>query len=947
MPLIKKAPVTPKPAPSTETELPDTAALKSLTVSQLGGVLAETPENDPPDELPAKVAKHDEVPKAAERGECAKSTAVTAAHRTLPDDPDDRTEDMCDKPLAGATIVNRESCGAGRASAGDARTRALDDEVPIPLADETDSLNKPQLSDSLEAPAAAPPDDAAPEPTQRMEDDGSADADDRAAGADELAPPLDEAPRRDGEERPAAATAHAPASAANPGRATPAAPASAAPAAPARRGFTVPTAAKRSVGFAPPIAKGAAAVATAAAGSVGAAQAGGAGASLGDDETGDEQPCRARKSGAAKPRKPRESKGAKPKSSGGTRSKPAAGDDGAAADGEGGKKAVPASGGADEDMANDGDDDRKERKRVFATPSKRARDPTSAAGSDGEEEGDDHQAVLDARRARKRARKEAKAAKSSGSGGEGKGSKRSRSASGAKEASKPQKPSRAARKAEREASGEPKRPKSAYFYYSEAEMKRLRAGDAKVSMTESAKAIGAAWRELADTQKQPFAALAAVDAARYATEKSAWDKLNSHRGKTFATPSPKKAAAKPTRGSGSSPKSTAPRRLQPAAASALDEVAHEGGATLPKAEVWIAPAIFAPGDRVVWFPRGLAELCDEEAHKTDLQTAGLLAGAVELSKRTESEVRARVVRAEQPPTGSVAWTLALADDERTEDGERGGGAEYALPFIPAPECEVAQHIVQLAAFEAAIGKFREGDHISMPFGVPGGERRADGSVRGELWEGRIYDVDESCGAFGSLSVIWYEQLAQTGAWFMSAVQNDTSISPHECQPSEAHALWAANNGGPPPPSRRVLYGKAPELKATTVDDLDIAPADTSLGEYARVALLRLSTLESSKPFLCPVTSSDAAYHAAVPSPISLREMEAKLAKGEYRALEQLEVDVKTLINNAFVANGDDVLVFHQARELDKEWTRIKAELAAPAPPPADEDIDVARAPVEA
>lgn len=537
--------------------------------------------------------------------------------------------------------------------------------------------------------------------------------------------------------------------------------------------------------------------------------------------------------------------------------------------------------------------------------------------TDAMAEDDEYDAVLEARRAEKRARKEAKAA--------------------AKAAAKApaKKPSAAARRAEREASGEPKKPKSAFMFFSQAQSAAAaRDGGAKLSMPERAKVTGAAWRALDEAGKRPFEALAAAEKARYAEAKAAFDKTRPAGTKTFATPSPKKAPAKAK--AGGSAAVAKPRRLVAAravAAVAPPPAEEDRACVQPKDEHWILPVTFAAGDQVVWFPRALAELCSEQAHTKHLQTSGLLAGATRLAERADSEVHARVVRVEPPAPRNVVWTLALA---ATGDG----GVEYALPYIPAPDCEVAQHILLLSAHEAFAGKFKENDHIAVPFAVPGGERRADGAVPGELWEGRIYDIDESCGAFESLSVIWYEQVASTGRWFMSGVQNDTSVSPHDCMPSERHALWTANNGGAAPPGRRVVYGKAPGLKTTVVDDLDIAPKDDSLGEFARVALLRLSTLESSEPFLCPVPRADEGYHAIVSSPICLHEMEAKRAAGEYRALEQLKRDVDTLINNAFIGNGEDMLAFHQARELNKEWVRIQAELAPPASPP---DVEMADA----
>lgn len=1002
MPLLKK-PTAAVRTPLVETPAADsevnTAALKALTDSELGALAGSTTLDG------ATAPPASETPAADETPICDK----VPAGKTMQDggEPDNVTEDMsADKPLdAGA------DCGTDKENDRDI---VDEDDEPMPLAEDAGGARRSAPSSSpsgIDEPLATLNHAPELEPTQRMEEEGddlalSGNDGDEEGQPPSLAltqptpPPADKQPASGeaGGSNAADAGADEPSPADEPSVPAPA------PRAPptARRGFNAPTA--KRTGFASPVAVGAAmtAVAAAAAGASGAPTTS---TINDDDDDDDEQPARMRKpskGGSAKPRmhEPKAGQADTKKKSGARKPKRNKDDTDEQEDKEAGTRASgdgnaeqPA-GAEPRDDGGDGAEHRvdaearnidsgdggdgepappaKKRMRAFVLAA------TAAATNEDESGGaDEYDAVAEARRAEKRARKAAKAAaKAASSGG-----KKSHSGKVAKPA-KPVKLSAAARRAEREASGEPKKPKSAFMFFSQAQNAKAALDGSKVSITERAKAVGVAWRSLDEAGKRPYDELAAAEKAQYAIAKAAFDKDRAAgSAKTFATPSPKKPASKANGGGGSAAQAK-PRQLHPtqAAGASLAAAAPTPPATeeeedvnawAPKETVWLSDKVYATGDAVIWFPRALAELCNEQAHTKQLQTSGLLADATRLAQRTDCEVRARVVRSEPPASGNVVTTLVLVDDD--------GGAEYALPYIPITECEVAQHIVHLSLHESCAGKFKEMDHISVPFAVPSSERREDGAIRGELWEGRIYDgmqppcahircprrplpaaaapaarvpqhfqacahatqshfaastrpsaVDNTCGAFESLSVIWYEMSASTGQWTMRGIQNDTSVSPHECMPSEKHALWVANNGGPPPPSRRIVYGKAPELTPSCVDDLDIAPKDDSLDEYARITVLRLSTLESSQPFLVPVPRSAVDYHAVVSNPVCLREMEAKRKAGKYRTLEDLTRDVEALINNAYIGNGDDTLIFHQARELNKEWTRIQADLPAPA-----------------
>jgi len=385
-------------------------------------------------------------------------------------------------------------------------------------------------------------------------------------------------------------------------------------------------------------------------------------------------------------------------------------------------------------------------------------------------------------------------------------------------------------------------------------------------------------------------------------------------GTTINTPGPKSPSKKPVAGSQRSPK-TARRRLQPALSAEPDVPGEE--LLIPKRTCWIEPVKLAVGDSIVWSPSGLATLCTNKSHTTDLQSSRLLEYALRLSRRTEPEIFARVLRIEKPAAHSCVYKVVLHD---TDDV---GKKPYAMPYIIFSACACAQHIVPEACFDKSRGKWHEGDQFAMPFTLSGIALRADGAVCCELWEGRIYDVDSSHGIFESLKCMWYEQSATTGLWFKTPIQLDTSVSPHEVRPSKLHERWCQKHGALPA-GRRVLYGPAPNLAATVMDNIDITPKDDSLDEYMRTSLLRLSTLESSEPFLCPVLLSEAAYHAVVSDPICLRDIEAKFEASNYSdALADFTRDVNTLIENALDANGPDTLVYHQACELKKEWTRAQ------------------------
>jgi len=78
----------------------------------------------------------------------------------------------------------------------------------------------------------------------------------------------------------------------------------------------------------------------------------------------------------------------------------------------------------------------------------------------------------------------------------------------------------------------PKRPLTAFMYYSQIRRKEIKNTDSTVSMIEISKMIGAEWRELPDTSKRPHHDKAGVAAEQYRALKEAYDKTKPKRPRT-------------------------------------------------------------------------------------------------------------------------------------------------------------------------------------------------------------------------------------------------------------------------------------------------------------------------------------------------------------------------------------------------------------------------------
>mmetsp|Transcript_10420 Transcript_10420/g.10410 ORF Transcript_10420/g.10410 Transcript_10420/m.10410 type:complete len:112 (-) Transcript_10420:33-368(-) len=85
-----------------------------------------------------------------------------------------------------------------------------------------------------------------------------------------------------------------------------------------------------------------------------------------------------------------------------------------------------------------------------------------------------------------------------------------------KKAGKP----KVAKRAKREKKDGPKKPKSAFMFFSQERRITLKTEQPDLKITEQSKVIGAEWGKLSDADKAPYAEKASQDKERYIKEKA-------------------------------------------------------------------------------------------------------------------------------------------------------------------------------------------------------------------------------------------------------------------------------------------------------------------------------------------------------------------------------------------------------------------------------------------
>lgn len=495
----------------------------------------------------------------------------------------------------------------------------------------------------------------------------------------------------------------------------------------------------------------------------------------------------------------------------------------------------------------------------------------------------------------------------------------------------------------------PKKPSTAFILFSIDRTKELKS-QGTYNFKDAASIIGADWKELNAEAKDKYKRLAEIDKERYIAEMKHYvptvkkrlasnEPAESRKATGNASKKgPREAPHKGPRVRGVSPQkhSQAP---EPPAALATPEKTHlaemelasdanlDPEAPRPKDKTFMHPTLFEVDDDIVWLPALLAELCGEEGNAEDLQAAGLFDESRKLASRSEHYVHAVVKDVIEPAKGSCVWKLTVE--------EPGVPSTYVLPHLTVPHCNVREHIVDKDLFDESLDTFKEQDHVCCVFQREGaGEAvRKDGTVIGEVWEGRITDIDKADGPVDSINVLWYEQ-GNNGLWYAGQVQLDNAVCPWECRPSSKHNLYMTKVPGAFTTMSRVMYAEDGSLS------LDHAFAAKFKGDNPKDAMdfayRCLTSMEATAPFLEPVPLSETAYHEAVEKPISFKCIYDKMQGDNYGDWNDFVADVSLLLENGMRANADDTLNFQFVRELTKEWAKVKdavKDVVAPNSPP--------------
>ncbi|PWN21193.1 hypothetical protein BCV69DRAFT_248528, partial [Microstroma glucosiphilum] len=72
----------------------------------------------------------------------------------------------------------------------------------------------------------------------------------------------------------------------------------------------------------------------------------------------------------------------------------------------------------------------------------------------------------------------------------------------------------------------PKRPLSAYMFFSRDAREKTKSDNPEASFGEIGRLLGAAWKEMSDAQKKPYIDMAERDKVRAETDKAAYAKKN-------------------------------------------------------------------------------------------------------------------------------------------------------------------------------------------------------------------------------------------------------------------------------------------------------------------------------------------------------------------------------------------------------------------------------------
>jgi hypothetical protein len=238
-----------------------------------------------------------------------------------------------------------------------------------------------------------------------------------------------------------------------------------------------------------------------------------------------------------------------------------------------------------------------------------------------------------------------------------------------------------------------------------------------------------------------------------------------------------------------------------------------------------------------------------------------------------------------------------------------------IPWLPPSHPLIdSPFIITSDSYEASEGKsIRPGQQLrSMTVNA---ETSKGSGMRGEWNEGRCYN---SCARrsevalgwprclYKSVSVVWYNQDADTEAWFIDCRQEGNELSP-----------W------------QVSTDKLPFVRVSDSFCQEV-PALSS----PKAVLDYVCSLEASGPFLKPVAKTETAYYGRIKQPIDLGTMTKRaVAGGKYEdGSESLWSDLRLLIFNAKLFNQPITSFFRMADMLEVEVRKLKKAYKGPSFP---------------
>jgi len=527
----------------------------------------------------------------------------------------------------------------------------------------------------------------------------------------------------------------------------------------------------------------------------------------------------------------------------------------------------------------------------------------------------------------------------------------------------------------------PKKPCSAYQFWcksarSEPEYADLSFGDAN-------KALGAKWKELDGSEKEPFEAEAKEARRAYerlmmnykppaASSSGIHKKAKVQRDRITKAPK-RSVSATPLCDSSEdededdeAPSSVAARALvnshkipTPDSLPVLGEEGLTDEDFEPRELQAMRVDKYANGSEVAWVPQGFAAFL--EAHEEQLakneKIAELLAkmpprNSPLMKKPQDGTCNSAVIEARfEAGQGVTILTLrstaSLGGMVRSDDGEDGEEADgssvyvhrFSMPVISRQHCDVDPHVLRLTTYQEALRRCASSSHVTVPF-AEADDLSGASAPREILWEGRAFDdvvddpIEYPLSKYKGLHVVWYRQLKVTSAnlgkiWVIDEEQTDNNVSPWDTIASSMHKKWRTAN-----PKLAILANPRVRRGFIKPNALEEAPesmeveAGASEKSVIMSVLKRLLSNEAHGFFYHPVPETDTDYHSVVEKPTCLLHIVQRAEADAYDSYLDFQNEVDLMVSNALEVCDDSSSAFILSAIMQKDISDAKDELVA-------------------